>query len=69
MKSSEALSKAKKKWEEGSVEHITLRVPKGKRELVQKCAEVNNESVNQMINRLLNAEIRRKLSDRQNPTK
>lgn len=57
MKSSEALSKAKKKWESGSVDHITLRVPKGKRDLVQKCAELNNESVNQMINRLLDKEI------------
>ena len=57
MKSSEALSKAKKKWEAGAVDHITLRVPKGKRELVQKCAEASNESVNQMINRLLDTEI------------
>lgn len=60
MKSSEALSRAKKKWEADSVEHITLRVPKGKRELVQKCAEANDESVNQMINRLLDEEIKKK---------
>lgn len=52
-----SIAKSKKKWESGSVEHITLRVSKGKRELVQKCAEINNESVNQMMNRLLDREI------------
>ena len=50
MKSSESLARAKKKWETESVERIAVRVPKGKRELVKNCAELNNESVNQMIN-------------------
>lgn len=53
----EAQKKASKKYEVEKIESIKLRLPKGKKELVQKCAELNNESINKMINRLLDKEI------------
>lgn len=56
----EAQKKASKKYETEKIESIKLRLPKGKKELVQKCAELNNESINKMINRLLDKEINEK---------
>lgn len=55
--SSEAQRKANKKYESEKTESIRVRVPIGKKELIKECAQKNNESVNSMINRLLDEEI------------
>lgn len=54
---SEAQKKAVKKYNEKSYDEIKLRVKKGNKEIIQKYAESNNETVNRMINRLLESEI------------
>lgn len=54
---SPALKKAIKKYNDEKIENIRVRVPKGKKELIKKCAQINNESINGMINRLLDEEI------------
>ena len=54
----EAQKKANRKYEIEKTENIRIRVPIGKKELIQKCAELNNESINGMVNRLLDKEIK-----------
>lgn len=53
----EAQKRANKKYEDEKTENIRVRVPKGKKALVQECAKANNESINSMINRLIDNEI------------
>lgn len=57
MKASEAQKKASIKYEEEKVESVRFRVPKGKKRLIQKCAKENGESVNGLLNRLVDDEI------------
>ena len=59
MKKSEAQKRASKKWDAEKVERITLRVPKGKKEIISKHASKNNESINAMINRLIDDELKK----------
>ena len=40
-------------------ERIGIKVPKGKRELLKSYAEKHSESVNELINRLIDAELGR----------
>lgn len=54
---SEAQKKAVKKYNEKSYDEIKLRVKKGNKEIIQKYAELKNETVNKMINRLIENEI------------
>lgn len=54
---SEAQKKAVKKYNEKSYDELKVRVKKGNRDIIQKHAELNNETVNGMINRLLENEI------------
>lgn len=54
---SEAQKKAVKKYNEKSYDEIKLRVKKGNKEIIQKYAESKNETVNKMLNRLLENEI------------
>ena len=53
---SEAQKKAVKKYNEKSYDEIKVRVKKGTK-VIQKHAELKNETVNGMINRLLENEI------------
>lgn len=53
----EAQKKANRKYETEKTENIRIRVPIGKKELVQKCAELNHESINGMVNRLIDQEL------------
>lgn len=46
-----------KKYNEKSYDEIKVRVKKGNKDIIQKYAELNNETVNRMINRLLENEI------------
>lgn len=54
---SESQKKAVKKYNEKAYDEIKLRVKKGTKEIIQKYASNNNETVNGMINRLLENEI------------
>lgn len=61
MKASEAQKRASKKWEDENIESVRFRVAKGKKKLIQECAIKNNESVNSMLNRLVDTEIKKVL--------
>lgn len=52
----EAEKRAHKKYD-AQFDIIRFRVPKGQRDVIQKYAEERGESVNQMINRLLEKEM------------
>lgn len=54
---SDAQKKAVKKYNEKTYDEIKLRVRKGNKNLIKKYAESNNETVNGMLNRLLENEI------------
>lgn len=54
---SEAQKKAVKKYNEKSYDEIKVRVKKGNKEIIQKYAQDNKETVNGLINRLLENEI------------
>lgn len=53
----EAQKKANRKYELEKTENIRIRVPIGKKELIQQCAKVNHESINGMVNRLIGEEL------------
>lgn len=53
----EAQKKANRKYELEKTENIRIRVPIGKKELIQQCAKLNNESINRMVNRLIDEEL------------
>lgn len=57
---SDAQKRATEKWNNEKVDSIRLRVPKGKKELIKECANKNNESINGMINRLIDQELKSK---------
>lgn len=54
---SEAQKKAVKKYNEKSYDELKIRVKKGNKEVIQQYATIKNETVNGMINRLLESEI------------
>lgn len=54
---SEAQKKAVKKYNEKNYDELKVRVKKGNKDIIQKHADLNNETVNGMINRLLENEI------------
>ena len=57
MPRSEAMDRAIKKYEKEKVDRIILRVPKGKREIIQKHAAEHGESLNRFINRAIDMAI------------
>ena len=57
MAPTDAQRRARDKWLNEKVETINLRVPKGKKELIQKCAAQHGESVNGFINRIIDESI------------
>lgn len=56
----EAQKKANRKYEIEKTENIRIRVPIGKKKMIQKCAKLNNESINGMVNRLIDEELLKK---------
>ena len=54
---SEAQKKAVKKYNEKSYDEIKVRVKKGNKEIIQEYAQSKQETVNSMINRLLENEV------------
>lgn len=63
MAMSEARKQANKKWNDANMkeryDRIQLVVAKGRKEQIQAVAKVNGESVNALLNRLIDAEIGR----------
>lgn len=57
----EAQKKANRKYEIEKTENIRIRVPIGKKALIHQCAQSNNESINGMVNRLIDEELQRLL--------
>lgn len=62
MANSEALKRAIKKYDKEKIDRIAMRVPKGKRELIQAHAQEQGESVNAFLNRAVNEAIERDLA-------
>ncbi len=56
---SKAKKKADRKWEAEKTDAVRFRVPKGMRDKIKKCAELNGETVNDMLLRLVEAEMKR----------
>ena len=54
---SEAQKKALKKYNEKAYDEIKVRVKKGNKKIIQDYAKAKDETVNQLINRLLESEI------------
>ena len=52
-------AKSKNDWIAKAYDRINLTVPKGKKEVIQEAAKQNGESVNALINRLIDAELER----------
>lgn len=52
-------AKSKNDWIAKAYDRINLTVPKGKKEVIQAAAKQNGESVNALINRLIDAELER----------
>ena len=59
MPRSESLDRAIKKYEKEKIDRVLLRVPKGKREIIQQHASTRGESVNAFINRAIDETIKR----------
>ena len=55
----ESQKRASRKYELEKTDNIRVRVKKGERDLVKKLAETNDESINEMINRLIHEEAKR----------
>ena len=59
MASSEALKRAIKKYDQEKVDRIPLRVPKGKKEIIQAHATKCGESINAFLNRAVDETMER----------
>lgn len=59
MSSSEALKRAIKKYDLEKVDRIPMRVPKGKKEVIQAHAAKMGESVNAFLNRAVDETMKR----------
>lgn len=60
---SKAQQKAVAKYMKTNYDEIKVRVPKGKREVIQTHAEKNGESVNAFINRIIDQEMEKDAGD------
>lgn len=63
MASSEALKRAVKKYNQEKVDRIAMRVPKGKREVLQEHAAKQGESINAFLNRAVDETMERDLKN------
>lgn len=59
MAATEAQKRAKKKYDLEKNDHILVRVPKGKLDIIKEHAASSGESVNRFINRSINETIDR----------
>ena len=66
MASSEAAKRAVKKYDQERIDRIAMRVPKGKREVIQAHAQEQGESINAFLNRAVDETIERDHEKRKN---
>ena len=59
MASSEAAKRAAKKYDQEKIDRIAMRVPRGKREIIQAHALEQGESINAFLNRAVNETMER----------
>jgi predicted HicB family RNase H-like nuclease len=59
MATPEALRRASRKYDEEKIERIPMRVPKGKKEIIQAHAASQGESVNAFLNRAVDEAMKR----------
>ena len=59
MASSEAAKRAAKKYDQEKIDRIAMRVPRGKREIIQAHAQEQGESINAFLNRAVNETMER----------
>ena len=59
MASSEAAKRAVKKYDQEKIDRIAMRVPKGKREVIQAHAQEQGESINAFLSRAVDETIER----------
>ena len=61
MGSSEAMNRAVKKYDKEKIDRVAMRVPKGKKDIIQAHAEKQGESVNAFLNRAVDETMARDL--------
>lgn len=61
MGSSEAMKRAVKKYDKEKIDRVAMRVPKGKKDIIQAHAEKQGESVNAFLNRAVDETMARDL--------
>lgn len=59
MSRTEAEDRAIKKYEHEKIDRVLLRMPKGKKDIIQQHVQATGESVNSFINRAVNETIER----------
>jgi len=62
---SEAKKRANNNYIKGTYDPVTLRIPKGKKKEIQEYVQLNGESLNSYINRLITEDME-KNTDKQN---
>ena len=53
---SDSTRKAIRKYDSNSIDSLRVRVPKGWKDIILEASQITGESINGMINRLLNEE-------------
>ena len=59
MKQTEAMNRAKQKYEKEKLDHVNLRMPKGKKEVIKAHIAESGESINGFINRAIDETLKR----------
>ena len=67
MKRTEAMDRAIKKYESEKIDRVIIRIPKGKRTLIQDHASDQGESMNGFINRAIDETMARDQEKRGKP--
>ena len=67
MPRTEAEDRAIKKYEHEKIDRVLLRMPKGKKDIIQQHVQKTGESVNAFINRAVNEAIERDNSNTDTP--
>ena len=68
MASSEAAKRAAQNYDHEKIDRSAMRVPKGKREVIQAHAQEQGESVNAFLNRAVDEAMERDRENRQDST-
>ena len=63
MPTSEAMKRAVKKYDQEKIDRIAMRVPKGKKEIIQAHAQERGESINAFLNRAIDETMARDVAE------